>query len=37
MTLRDRLREAWDCPECRALRRAALVLGLLAAGAWFLL
>jgi hypothetical protein len=37
MTLRDRFREAWDCRECRAYRRAALVVGLLAACSCLLL
>ena len=37
MTFRDRIREAWDCRECRAYRRAALVAGLLAVCSWLLL
>jgi hypothetical protein len=37
MKLRDCLRQAWDCRECRTYRRAALALGLLAACSWLLL
>ena len=37
MTFFVRLRDAWDCAECRFYRRAALALGVLAACFWFLL
>jgi hypothetical protein len=37
MTFLVRLRDAWDCAECRFYRRAALALGALVACAWFLL
>ena len=37
MAILERLREAWQCEACRFYRRAALALGLLAAGAWLLL
>jgi hypothetical protein len=34
MALVDRVRDAWDCEECRRYRRAALAVLLLAVASW---